>query len=569
VSAHRQGSGQLGDLERAGLVIAWIAVAVGGCVWAWVGLAGVLFGGGWPRLTAGQLSHAMAVVPAHVSDPRLAFPRPARSQLPGPVGFYTALAVLVAVAAAGAWLAVRVWRQHRAPGSGKRRGARWARGGDLARLQRPRQTRSEGSSGAAVLGLSLGYHRGRRPLRAEDRHALVVFGPTQSGKSAGVAIPTIVVSIKPDLLDATLAARADRGDVLVYDPFDLWDGRSHTWSPLASSHSWNAALETAQRMASAGQTDTSTVKGGSFWSQAAEQRLAPLLYVARRSGRTMADVVSWVYGAGGADLDRLMHELVDHSRDPLARADAQHALDAHLAFAALAGETRGAIEGTAQILLSAYRSPTVVRSADGADITGERLLADANTVYLISDARRSKLLRPILIALLSELLDHAYQTANNSPGRRLAQPLLVCLDELGNAVPIPNLAEIASTAASHNIQLISIFHDIAQARERYGQQALTVINNHRARMLMSGVADMETLRYFSELVGDEEVRDRSERDAPIRRRPLAPADDLRQIKPEHALLIYGSLRPAMLRLRLYFKDRRLRGLAAGQQTEAA
>jgi type IV secretion system protein VirD4 len=357
--------------------------------------------------------------------------------------------------------------------------------------------------------------------------------------------------------------------VLVYDPFALWRGRSHTWSPLASSQTWNAALETAQRIATGGQTDTSTVKGGSFWSQAAEQRLAPLLHAARRSGRTMADLVSWVHGAGGADLDRLMHELVDRSRDPHERADAQHALDAHLAFQALAAETKGAIEGTAQILLSGYRSPTVVRSADGAQITGERLLAAANTVYLISDARRSKLLRPILIALLSELLDHAYETANTSPDRRLPHPLLVCLDELGNAVPLPNLAEIASTAASHNIQLISIFHDIAQARERYGQQALTAINNHRARMLLSGVADMETLRYFSELVGDEEVKDRSEPDAPIRRRPLAPADELRQIKPEHGLLIYGALRPAMLKLRLYFNDRRLRQLAAPQQTKAA
>ena len=106
-------------------------------------------------------------------------------------------------------------------------------------------------------------------------------------------------------------------------------------------------------------------------------------------------------------------------------------------------------------------------------------------------------------------------------------------------------------------------------RERYSQQALTVINNHRARMLMSGVADMETLRYFSELVGDEEVKDRSERDAPIRRRPLAPADELRQIKPEHALLIYGALRPTMLKLRLYFKDRKLRELAGGEHTQAA
>jgi type IV secretion system protein VirD4 len=513
------------------------------------------------------------------SRPRLAFPPVARSQLPGAVGFYVALIPVLAVLGAAMWLAVWLWRRHGGGGiDGRRNGARWARGGELDRLRHRRPERRERASGAFGLGLSLGYEgNGGRLLRGEDRHALVVFGPTQSGKSAGIAIPNIlewpgpaiVVSIKPDLLDATLAARADRGEVLVYDPFDLWRGRSHTWSPLASSATWNGALGTAQRLAAAGDTDMSTVKGGSFWSKAAEQRMAPLLYVARRSGRSMADVVSWVYGAGGGDLDRLMHDLLDRAGSEPERADAHHALDAHLAFAALAGETRGAIEGAAQVLMSAYRSPTVVRSAAGSEITGARLLAGANTVYLISDARRSKLLRPLLIALLTELLDHAYETANNSPARRLPQPLLVCLDELGNAVPIPNLAEIASTAASHNIQLISIFHDIAQARERYGQQALTVINNHRARVLMSGVADMETLRYFSDLVGDEEVKDRAERDAPIRRRPLAPADELRLIKPEHALLIYGALRPTMLKLRLYFNDRRLRALAAGQQLEAA
>jgi TraM recognition site of TraD and TraG len=276
---------------------------------------------------------------------------------------------------------------------------------------------------------------------------------------------------------------------------------------------------------------------GARWARAA------LLYAAARTGRGMGEVVRWVYGQGGAELDRIMHDLVEESRDGLERADAQQAHDAHLAFCQLAGETKGSIEGTAQILLSAYRSPTVVRSADGTDITGRRLLAGQHTVYLISDSRRSKLLRPILIALLTELLDDAYETANRSPGRRLPNPLLVCLDELGNAVPLPSLAEIASTAASHNIQLISIFHDIAHARTRYRDQALTVINNHRARLLLSGVGDIETLRYFSELLGEEEVKDRSDPGAPIRRRPLAPADQLRQIKSEHGLLIYGSLRP--------------------------
>jgi type IV secretion system protein VirD4 len=547
-----------------------------GGLWLWTGTAAALFGSGWPHLTLGVLWRAISGVAGHLSDPRRGFPPPVRAGLPGPVGFYIALVLLAIPVALLATGAVRLWQRYRTSGASsvERKGARWARAGELARLRRRQRRRARatpaitGAAAAPRLGLSLG-RQGSRVLRAEDRHALVVFGPTQSGKSAGIAIPNIlewagpaiVVSIKPDLLDATVASRARRGEVLVFDPYAQWEHPAHTWSPLAGARTWNGALQTAQRMASAGEIDASTVKGGSFWSKAAEQRIAPLLYAAAYTGRGIGDVVSWVYGQGGAELDRIMHELIEHSRSEIERADAQHAHDAHLAFTQLAGETRGSIEGTAQILLSAYRSPTVVRSADGSQITGERLLGGDNTVYLISDSRRSKLLRPILIALLTELLDHAYETANCSTGRSLQTPLLVCLDELGNATPLPNLAEIASTAASHNIQLISIFHDIAQARTRYHDQALTVINNHRARMLLSGVADMETLRYFSELVGDEEVKGGSDAGAPVRRRPLAPPDELRQIKPEHGLLIYGSLRPAIARLRLYFNERKLKEAA--------
>jgi hypothetical protein len=43
--------------------------------------------------------------------------------------------------------------------------------------------------------------------------------------------------------------------------------------------------------------------------------------------------------------------------------------------------------------------------------------------------------------------------------------------------------------------------------------------------------------------GAEEVEDHTDPVAPVRRRPLAPGDQLRQIKPERAPLIYGSLRP--------------------------
>ena len=238
--------------------------------------------------------------------PPAGIPSAPAAELPGPTGFYLTLVLLAVVLGLSAAAAIKLRQRARVGGLGdpKRHGARWARAGDLGRLYRTRRGRHvtappdasrRTSARATGHGLSLG-HRGARLLRAEDRHALVVFGPTQSGKSAGIAIPNIlewegpaiVVSIKPDLLDATLTARAQRGKVLVFDPLGQWKQPSHTWSPLASSSSWNGALQTAQRMASAGETDTSTVKGGSFWSQAAEQRLAPLLYAAARTRRGWA-----------------------------------------------------------------------------------------------------------------------------------------------------------------------------------------------------------------------------------------------------------------------------------------
>ncbi len=148
-------------------------------------------------------------------------------------------------------------------------------------------------------------------------------------------------------------------------------------------------------------------------------------------------------------------------------------------------------------------------------------------------------------------------------------PSSLCLDEAGNVAPLPNLAEIASTAPSHNIQLVTIFHDLAQARTRYGQQAETVVNSHRARMLLPGVADLETLRYFAGLTGEEEARDRTRttgaggttRSTSRRRRPLIAPEALRQLPDQSALLLYGRIAPTRLRLRLWFEDRRLRRLA--------
>jgi len=589
--------------------------SIAGLLWLWGGVAGALFGRGWPQVGAGQLFGVLIALPGHIGDPAQSWPVVARTRLPGPVGFYGALGLIIGAATALIHIGARLGGMWASVGRA-RTGAHWAGPGDLRALRarggarrwscvagsrifaafalrhtgvragRARDGsltgRAHDRAGPAALGgrqgrLALGRHRGRL-LYAEQRHALVAFGPPQSGKSAGLAIPALLEwdgpavasSIKTDLLGATIARRRSLGAVFVFDPFALAGVACDTWSPLAAAKTWDGALEVAWRLAASGELDQRGVEGGDFWAIAAEQRLAPLLYAAAADGAGIESVVRWVYGQGGRDLLEALERVADRAADEAQVADAHAAYDAVRAFEAQADRTRSSIEATAQALLRAYRFARVARSAQSCEITPDRLLDEGATLYLVGDAKASKLLRPIFLALLSEIVDRAYERATLAGGR-LAAPLLLCLDEAGNVAPLPNLAEIASTAPSHNIQLVSIFHDLAQARSRYGQQAETVVNSHRARMLLPGVADLETLRYFAELVGEEEAPDRTRttgsggtsRSTAIRRRPLVAPEALRRLASGHALVLYGRFPATELTLRMWFADRRLRRLAAG------
>lgn len=552
--------------EAVMLAMSGLLLALALLIWAWGGVAGTLFGHGWPAVGSGQLPGIIARLPARLSDPSHAWPVTVQGELPGPWGFYAALALVAsAIGLPGLLLARNRSLRRPAPG------ASWARRSDLRSLRGRPMARGR----VRHQRLALGRHHGRL-LRTEQRHALIAFGPPQSGKSSGLAIPALLEwdgpavasSIKTDLLGATLARRRSLGEVFVFDPFELGRAGSHTWSPLRGAGTWDGALEVAWRLAAAGELDQRGVDGGDFWALAAEQRLAPLLYTAAATGAGMDAVVRWVYGQGGRELDRTLLELSGSARGEAERDGAHAAYDAVRAFESQADRTRASIEATAQALLRAYRFTRVARSARSSQISPEKLLDQPGTLYVIGDAKASKLLRPIFLALLSEVVDHAYERATLNGGR-LELPLLLCLDEAGNVAPLPNLAEVASTAPSHNIQLVSIFHDLAQARGRYRQQAETVVNSHRARMLLPGVADLSTLRYFAGLTGDEEAPDRSytsgsggtTRSVARRRRPLIAPEALRQLRPGQALLLYGRTPPVQLILRPWFSDRGLRRLA--------
>src|SRR6188472_82386 len=183
-------------------------------------------------------------------------------------------------------------------------------------------------------------------------------------------------------------------------------------------------------------------------------------------------------------------------------------------------------------------------------------------------------LQPLFSMLVQELLTLAYEKA--SVDGPLDPPLLLLLDEAANIAPIPNLDAIASTAAGQGIQLVSVFHDMAQVGTVYGRRAATIVNNHRAKLLGIGISDLETLSWVSRVTGAAEVDQRSQSTGEQGRRSvthgeayrdLTPANVVREREPGSALLIYHNLPPAKIDLRLWFEDESLSRLQALDEPE--
>ena len=149
------------------------------------------------------------------------------------------------------------------------------------------------------------------------------------------------------------------------------------------------------------------------------------------------------------------------------------------------------------------------------------------------------------------------------------------LDEVANVAPLPDLDVLVSTGAGHGVQLVTILQDLAQAYDRWGRErADTIVNNHRAKLLGAGLADERALDWVGRLLGDHVVDQRSVTSGETGRRsttdssqfrPLAPANVMREARTGTALLVYGNLAPAWIRLRPWFADRELRRLATGRR----
>ncbi len=536
--------------ENVAFIAVLGALGLGAVVWAAGELSGFLAHRRWTGASFADMGSTIVRLVSGPEDPSSAWPRNVRGNVPRPLVFYPVL-FFVLITAGGIVLAAR--RAVTFLLADPRSGSQWASLRDIAQLVVKGPQR-----GRLILG-----RVGSKLVAGEERQSAIVLGPTQSMKTSGFAIPAILewdgpvvaTSVKTDLLRDTIDARRERGEVWVFDPSESTGYERARWTPLAFCSTWRGAQRTAAWLAGATRTNGTGIADADFWYAASAKLLSPLLFAAGTSRATMADVVRWVNTQEEKEV-----------RERLTAAGVQEALDAAEASWKREQRQKSSVYTTAETVLAAYEDPAVARSASGCDVDPATLLdGKSRTLYVVSPSHEQRRLRPLFETLLQSMINRAFEVSSES-GEALDPPLLVVLDEAANIAPLRDLDTLASTAASHGIQLVSVFQDLAQISTRYGERAQTVVNNHRAKIVLSGISDTQTLQYASNLLGDEEVLQSSVTTGPrggrstteaVATRRLAPASVLRGIRPGEGVLVYGHLPPARLTLRPWFKDKRL------------
>jgi len=489
-------------------------------------------------------------------------------------------ATVLVVAAA---VAVMVWIAERCHPTLRRRrrlgvdtSAHLARPGDLRSLVVRRRGlptarfvlgRVRGATGRHLIATANTRTRGRRNRPTQGRSSVAIIGPTRCGKTAttisGVLDwdgPAILSSVKTDLMGATYRWRTRCGDVRVFDPTRSTGTASAAWSPLRGADTITGAQHSARALLDAG--PRTGAENLDFFLRLAEQLLWPHLYLAAASGSTMIDVVRWIHAqTSPADPDTDLGALTLVVED----TDGAAAAETLLGTYALDRRTRASAYATAQTLLGPWTDPTIADTPSAADIDLEWLLAGSNTLYICAPLHHQQRLAPLFGGLLGDLINQAYERVNrtNTP----LPPTLLVLDEAANT-PTAWLPQVASTCAGIGIQLVTVWQSKAQLDAAYGRLGDSVLTNHATKLFFPGISDLPTLDYVSRLIGDEQVERRTaSRDwaRPSRAESIGPHDTplvaphvLRQAQGGRALLVHGTLPPARIHARPYFRDRRLR-----------
>ena len=413
------------------------------------------------------------------------------------------------------------------------------------------------------VGYLVGVARGTKVWTSVE-DSILVIGPPRSGKGAHIVINAILdapgavvtTSTRPDNLTTTIRSRMRRGPVAVFDPQHLAPGvpAGLRWSPVRGCELPLTAMIRAAGLAAGTGLSSVGVENGGFWEGKTRTALQSLLHAAALDGRSPGELFRWTLDPAAAkDAVAIL------TSNPAAATGWAESLEAMIDADP---RTRDSIWQGVSLALAALADPRVldaVSPSEDEQFDPETFLRRNGTLYLLATGAGAGASSSLVAALVEDLVETARRVAARSPGARLDPPLLLALDEIGNLAPLPSLPVLMAEGGGTGVTTMPVLQSLAQARQRWGDNAATAIwDASIAKIVLGGASGSRDLQDLATLIGDRDeatdsitIGERGMRSnqRSTRRVPIMPPDVIRTLPYGTALLLLRSAPPIVTRMR--------------------
>ncbi|MGW5333108.1 type IV secretory system conjugative DNA transfer family protein [Streptomyces bauhiniae] len=395
----------------------------------------------------------------------------------------------------------------------------------------------------------------------------------RAGKSTGIAIPRVLrargpvllTSNKSDVYSVTRAERESVGTVWTFDPQGIAHApRAMWWDMLAECGTIEGARRLAGHFVASVNDDTAKKD---FWISAAQNTLTALFLAASRGGRDVSDLLGWLADpADPAPID-LLHDTGLPAMAEQLRGTIKGAV-----------ETRDGIYETARQCVSCLLDPEIaawVTSHPGIPMFDpHRHVLGKDTLYLLSKDGGGSAAG--VIAGLADAVMRAGVVAAERMGGRLDPPMTAVLDEAANVCRISDLPDLYSHLGSRGINVVTLLQSYRQGARVWGDAGMDALwSAATIKLLGAGLDDADFVQKISTLVGQHDVKtpsvsrskDGSSRSVSYRQESIMPADKIRALPKGTALLLATGVRPALIKLRPWFKEPDAARISAAAKAE--
>lgn len=432
-------------------------------------------------------------------------------------------------------------------------GARLLTSSETSSLLAPRNT-----------GLLIDGQEGRLSERESFQNVCVV-ARVGAGKTSRYIIPNVldrakrncsivVNDPKGEVFAETSGYLQSRGfKVIAINPEDL--GGSSRFNPLLEARSDIEIEQVAEILVKAGAGNSKD----EFWNHGATRLVSVLLKLLQRAGYsdpsyyTLGNLYHLLqnFGQDGSPLDDFV---IKWAYDPTDPDDAS-----------LWEEWKGAVTGnqnavqsfalTALTALKAFTNKNLVELTASSSFSLEAIRHEKTAVYFITP--------PHLAEYYGFWTSVFFRSVFNASMRRMPDrntlPLYILYDEFGHST-IPSFVSVANTIRGYKVSLSIVLQSLAQLSARYGREYAQSIQGGFTTYLCYSGSDQETARFFEAIAGKViEVRRDKIEDIMQQRHEynLLPADAVRRLGDQQALLVSANKNPAIIETRGYFQSRKL------------